>query len=279
METNKIQESKHKVLLINGSGGIEFPDDFLGTYHTHVYCHSGEIAFLFKGKELKAAAGEFVFWYAHSLVSHITFTKNFTATVLLVEAEFLNRNLPDIGWSIDVLLHTRDNPVLYFNEQKNKQKVLSNFQLLNEKLQEVDHTFYNELVNTQMHLFTLEMWHVFAAEFDRNKRTPQSGSIYDRFIHFVQDHCMTEREVKFYADKLFITPKHLNFVCKQNTGISASEWIQQFVKERLTILLENQNLGIVEIADMMEFSSRSFFTRYVKKLLGQTPSEYRSRLG
>ena len=87
-----------------------------------------------------------------------------------------------------------------------------------------------------------------------------------------------DKSIKFYADKLFITPKHLNFVCKQNTGIPASEWIQQFVKERLIILLENENLGITEISDMMEFSSRSYFTRYVKKLLGSTPSEYRSRM-
>lgn len=263
---------------MNGSGGIDFPENFLDSYHIHIYCHSGEITFNFKGRELKAAAGEFVFWYAHSAVSNVRFTKNFTATVLLVDAVFLNSNLPDISWSIDVLIHTRDNPVLHFNEQKNKQKVLNNFQLLFDKLQETDHTFYTELANTQMHLFTLEMWHVFAAEFDRNQRTPQSGSIYDRFIHLVQDNCMTEREVKFYADKLFITPKHLNFVCKQNTGISASNWIQRFVKERLIVLLENQNLGIAEIADMMEFSSRSFFTRYVKKILGQTPSEYRGRL-
>lgn len=269
---------KQKVLLFEGSGGIQFPENFLETYHTHIYCHSGEIAFIFKGRQLKASAGEFVFWYAHSVVSHISFTNNFTATVLLVDEEFLNSNLPDISWSIDVLIHTRDHPVLHFNEQKNKQKVLSNFRLLHDKLQEKDHTFYTELTKTQMHLFTLEMWHVFAAEFDRNKRTPQSGSIYDRFIHLVQDYCMTEREVKFYADKLFITPKHLNFICKQNTGITASEWIQRFVKERLIVLLENQNLSIAELADMMEFSSRSFFTRYVKKLFGLTPSEYRSRL-
>lgn len=273
-----MQEEQQKVLLFEGSGGIQFPDNFLETYHTHIYCHSGEINFTFKGRELRATAGQFVFWYAHSAVSNVRFTKNFTTTVLLVEEEFLNSNLPDIGWSIDVLIHTRDHPVLYFNELKNKQKVLSNFQLLYDKLQETDHTFYAELANTQMYLFTLEMWHVFADEFDRNRHSLQSGSIYDRFIHLLQEHCMTEREVKYYANKLYITPKHLNFVCKQNTGISASEWIQRFVKERLIILLENQNLGIAEISDLMEFSSRSFFTRYVKRLLGFTPSEYRSRL-
>ncbi|MGQ7854403.1 hypothetical protein ACUN24_09150 [Pedobacter sp. WC2501] len=28
----------------------------------------------------------------------------------------------------------------------------------------------------------------------------------------------------------------------------------------------------------MQFSSTSFFTRYVKKLLGQTPTDFRTRL-
>jgi len=44
------------------------------------------------------------------------------------------------------------------------------------------------------------------------------------------------------------------------------------------ILLQNKPLNISEIANKIEFSSRSFFTRYVKKLLGVTPSEYRGRL-
>ncbi|MEL0456751.1 helix-turn-helix domain-containing protein [Flavobacteriaceae bacterium SZ-1-7] len=267
-----------KVQLFEASGEINFPGSFLKHYHTHIYCHSGTMSFTFKGRTLKGTAGEFVFWYAHSAVSNLHFSKNFTATVLLVEEEFLNSNLPDLSWSIDVLVHTRDHPVLHFNEKKNKQKVLSNFRLLYEKYLEKDHTFFEEATNTQMRLFTLEMWHVFAAEFERNKRTLESGSIYEQFIHLVQQNCLTEREVQFYADKLHITPKHLNFVCKQNTDITASEWIHRFVRERLIILLENQNLNIAEISNVMEFSSRSFFTRYVKKLLGFTPSEFRRRM-
>ena len=90
---------------------------------------------------------------------------------------------------------------------------------------------------------------------------------------------MKEREVRYYAGRLNITAKHLNYICKQNTDVSASEWIQRYAKERIIILLQNKNLNIAEIADKMEFSSRSFFTRYVKKMLGITPSEYRNRLG
>lgn len=273
------EHKPEKVLFYEASGDIEFPPNHLDHYHTHIYCHSGEVSFNFKGRTLNANASEFVFWYAHSAVSNIRSSKNFTATVLLVEEQFLNGNLPDVGWSIDVLIHTRDNPVLHFNEKMNKQKVLANFKLLYDKYLDTRHTFYTEVTNTQMYLFTLEMWHIFAEEFERSKRTVLSGSIYDRFIRLVQQECMQQREVRYYADKLNITAKHLNFVCKQNTGISASHWIQQFVKERLILLLEDPKMGIAEIADSMEFSSRSFFTRYVKRLLGTTPSEFRNRMG
>jgi AraC-like DNA-binding protein len=97
-------------------------------------------------------------------------------------------------------------------------------------------------------------------------------------MHLVHEHCLEEREVQFYANKLNITAKHLNYVCKQNTDVTASAWIQRYAKERIVLLLKNKNLNIAEIAEKMAFSSRSFFTRYVKKLLGVTPSEFRNRL-
>lgn len=130
----------------------------------------------------------------------------------------------------------------------------------------------------QMQLFLLEMWHTFEDELDRRKRSLQSGTLYERFLQLVQEHCIKERRVQFYSDKLNITPKYLNYICKTNTRITASEWIQRYTKERIILLLQNKNLSISEISDEMEFSSRSFFTRYVKKLLGASPKEYRERL-
>ena len=67
-------------------------------------------------------------------------------------------------------------------------------------------------------------------------------------MQLIQEHCMTEREVQFYAQQLNITAKYLNYICKQNTDISASEWIQRYTRERITILLQNENLNISEIA-------------------------------
>jgi AraC-like DNA-binding protein len=191
----------------------------------------------------------------------------------------LNDNVPDQNLSIDAILHSRQYPVKELSDKIDKQRVLANFELLNAKFHDSAHRFYEEVLKLQMRLFILEMWHTFTNEYERRKRTLQSGTLYERFMHLVQEHCMKEREVQFYANQLHITAKYLNAVSKQNSGITASDWIQRYTKERIVLLLQNESLNIAEIADEMEFSSRSFFTRYVKKVIGVTPSDYRNRLG
>lgn len=266
------------IILFEASGSIMFPKNFLHRFHIHIFCHRGNMEFDFNGKSYKCKAGEFVFWFAESKLAGLVFSKNFKASVLLVERNFLNDNILDQSRSIDAILHSKEYPVLHLSDKKDREKVLSNFQMLYDRFLETEHHFYNEILKLQMQLFLLEMWHTFANEFARRKRTILSGTLYERFVLLVQEHCMTEREVQFYANQLYITAKYLNYVCKQNTGISASGWIHRYAKERIIILLLDRNLNISEIADKMEFSSRSFFTRYVKKLLGVTPGEYRNRL-
>ncbi|MFT3674395.1 MAG: AraC family transcriptional regulator [Chitinophagaceae bacterium] len=187
-------------------------------------------------------------------------------------------NVPDQGWSINALLHSRVYPVKTGISPHDKEKILTNFIRLQERFEETGHRFYEEALKLQMQLFILEMWHTFAKEYEQRKHSLQTGTLYERFIQLLQQHCMQHREVQYYSQQLNISAKYLNHLSKIHSGITASEWIQRHTKERIIILLQNKNLNISEIADEMEFSSRSFFTRYAKKLLGVTPNEYRGRL-
>ncbi len=268
---------KQKVILYKTASTAQFPEHFQNQFHTHIYCQSGTVKFVFNGKQYQCKKGEFIFWLAGFNVSDLFFSENFKATLLFVSSDLLTANLPSVNMSIDSYIHSKENPILH-PDKKDKEKILKNFQLLYEKSQETNHRYYEEMLKLQMQLFLLEMWHIFEYELDRRKRSLQSGTLYERFLQLVQEHCMKEREVKFYSGKLNITPKYLNYICKVNTGISSSEWIQRYVKERIILLLQNKNLNISEIADEMDFSSRSFFTRYVKKMLGVTPKEYRERI-
>jgi AraC family transcriptional activator of pobA len=272
-------DEHQRIVMLKVSNKEDFPDDFSVNYHTHLLCHRGSITFLFNEVKMKCSRNEFVFWFAKSKLADLQFSKGFSATVLLVANQFLLDNIPDQNWGIDATLHSRQYPVKQLNDKNDRKRVLLNFQLLNNKFHDWEHRFYEEALKMQMQLFVLEMWHTFAKEYERRKRTLQTGTLYERFIDLIQDNCMKEREVQFYANQLNITAKHLNYVSKQNSGVSASEWILRHVRERIIFLLKDKQLNISEIAYRMDFSSRSFFTRYVKKLMGLTPSEFRNRLG
>ncbi|MBF9255664.1 AraC family transcriptional regulator [Pontibacter sp. 172403-2] len=274
-----LSKMQPKVILLEVSGRNDFPNHFQKLYHTHLFCHRGSINFIFNDQEMVCKKGEFLFWFAESRLTGLQFSKSFKATVIFVEKDFLNSNIPDQGWSINAILHSRVYPVKTIHTENDKQKILLNFKWVHDRFMETDHRFYDEALRLQMQLFILEMWHIFANEYERRKHSLQTGSLYERFIQLAQEHCTTEREVQFYSNQLNITPKYLNQICKRSSGVTASEWIHRFAKERIILFLQNNNLSISEIADKMEFGSRSFFTRYVKKLFGVTPSEYRSRLG
>ncbi|WP_369049519.1 helix-turn-helix domain-containing protein [Tenacibaculum sp. UWU-22] len=198
----------------------------------------------------------------------------FIASVLLVESNFLKENIPDQNQSINAILYSRKFPVKHLRNKISREKIKNNFEDLNAVFTEINHHYYEEKLKLQMRIFILEMWHVFSDLYQEHKYSLQSGTLYERFTALLDKYCMQKREVQFYAEKLFITPKYLNHICKKTTGITASQWIQQYTKERLELLLENPEVNISEIADQMDFSSRSFFTRYVKKVIGVTPSEF-----
>jgi len=266
-----------KVILYKPPLKVQFPEDFQNRFHTHIYCQSGWIKFVFDGRKFHCKKGEFIFWLAGLPISELSVSTNFKATILFVDKDLLTTSLPSATVSIDSYIHARENPILH-PDKRDREKILRNFELLYDKSVEINHRFYKEALKLQMQLFLFEMWHIFEDELDRRKRSLQSGSLYERFVQLVQEHCMNKREVQFYSDRLNITPKYLNSICKLNTRITASEWIQRYTKERILLYLQNKNLNISEIADEMNFSSRSFFTRYVKKILGVTPREYRERL-
>lgn len=272
------QAEKPSVILFKAEGQEDILHEFIPLYHTHLYCQSGTIEFIFKGELNKCKTGEFVFWFAESSVSEISCSKNFKATVLCVEKDFLLDNIPDQSKGIDAMLHSNRYPVLHLHEKEDKDRIMLNFQLLFDKSIDKEHRFYDEALKLQMRLFILEMWHIFSNEFEHRKRTIQTGTLYERFMNLLQEFSMRQRDVQFYADRLHITAKYLNTISKQNSGITASEWIQRFAKERIELLLQNTELSVSEIADDLEFSSRSFFTRYVKKVLGMTPKEFRNRI-
>jgi AraC-like DNA-binding protein len=253
------------------------PRDFSRDYFVHVFCQEGQGQFLLEGKKYQLQKNNFVIWLPLSQVEALLFSPDFKATYLFVSFELMSKNNPDISWGIKGFLFSKENPVLPLSAEV-FEKCLVNVLLIQEKSEGANHRFRKELINLQLQIFVMEMWNIFADQMELRFSSTDKGSLFERFLQLVQKHCLVHREVEFYSDLLAITPKYLTEVCKKASGKTASEWIQNYTVQRLIILLKNPKLTFTEIADTLHFSSQSFFSRYVKKNLGQSPSEFRQRL-
>jgi AraC family transcriptional activator of pobA len=80
---------------------------------------------------------------------------------------------------------------------------------------------------------------------------------------------------KDYANLLYITPNHLNSLCKDIIGISAGEMIRAQVVLEAKRLLINLDMSIGEIASTLNFKDNSYFIKFFKKQELMTPEKFR----
>lgn len=97
----------------------------------------------------------------------------------------------------------------------------------------------------------------------------------ENFLSLAQLHYKEERGLEFYASKLFLTPKYLSKVIKENSGTSAGDWIDNYVILEAKALLKTTDMTVQQISDRLNFPSQSFFGKYFKRLEGISPSAYR----
>lgn len=105
------------------------------------------------------------------------------------------------------------------------------------------------------------------------QRSRRSTYVSD-FMELVHKHHHRERSVAFYASKLFISPKYLSLIIKENTGRSATEVIDSYVILEAKNLLRFSGKNIQQVAYDLNFPNQSSFGKYFKHLTGMSPSEY-----
>lgn len=100
----------------------------------------------------------------------------------------------------------------------------------------------------------------------------------ERFISLVADNFKSHRDIGFYADRLCITNKYLSALLKQETGMTALEWIEKYVILYAKSCLSSTSMTIQEISDDLDFPSQSVFGKYFKRVEGMSPKAYRKSL-
>lgn len=203
-----------------------------------------------------------------------SFTPDFDADVMILSSQFMESLLVYLKGTIPVRFGMMRQVVFKNNEQeKQMQEVLT--KAVQHALKQTDNPFRLQMVQ-----------HVMMAIFYASDK-PQSISnnsdvirtnadlLTKQFLELVKENFRKERQLKFYADELCITPRYLSRVVKECSGSSAADWIERYVVLEARALLKSTSMNIQQISDSLNFPSQTFFGKYFKRRVGMSPKEYR----
>jgi AraC family transcriptional regulator, transcriptional activator of pobA len=143
-------------------------------------------------------------------------------------------------------------------------------------LSDTEHPFRDEVIHHSFNLFIFEMGALFKKyRGDDVIQLTRKEELLISFVKLLAQHFKEERSVQYYADRLYVTPKHLSKTVKEITDKTSGEFIDEMVISEAKILLDDHALSIGNVADALHFSDQFFFSKFFKNHTGLNPSEYR----
>jgi AraC-like DNA-binding protein len=122
-------------------------------------------------------------------------------------------------------------------------------------------------------------------ESERKKLYPDSAELtktqnitFKNFLRILEENFRRPEGVEFYAEKLFMTSRNLNLICKNILNQSVSEIIENRKMIEAKNLLMSTGKSISEIGFELGYQEKSYFTNVFKRKAGQTPSEFRAEM-
>lgn len=224
-------------------------------------------------KKFKASAPGLFIVLADQILQTEYFSDDFSGLTTIMSIPFLEDAFVDIQVLMPIFLSVHDNPWIQLNEEE-LQSMIEYYFLLQRTIRRTENP---NMLDTLKHL-TLAFFYGTGYRFhiaqDESKKSKQDILV-EKFLVIVKENFRNQRMIKFYSEKLFLTPKHLSRVIKEKSGKSAGEWIEDYVMLEVKALLKSTNRTIQQISDELNFPSQSFFGKYFKRRAGISPKEYR----
>ena len=173
-------------------------------------------------------------------------------------------------------MQVKKNPHTVF-EPAEFQSLYKSLEFVRSKMRDQGHIFYKEAINIALKMFFLDLGNYYLCKRE-HYITPTLTRKEELFIDFqnlLRENCMKQHEVGFYANKLCITTQYLTTILKEQSGKSASQWIQEALIIEAKGMLKSPRTNIQQIADELNFPDQSTFGKFFKKHAGMSPLSFR----
>ena len=267
----------------NATAGIVFADRVTGFAQAykpgrvlHILCLGGGMSFMLHDVRYNIAAGDYVILPDAALATAFTESPDTEAIVMSLSESFVASLALRSNYGIIGHLSLLQNPVMRLAEDDFRTCREAMETLRRRMAGSAGHLFRDEMLGHLLMAHVLDLYDIHA----RNRRwddvPERAQSLLRRFIGMLYGgEYIAHRDLAYYASRLCVTPHYLSEICRKASGRPASYWLDRFTVNEVTRLLLDKSVPLADIAARMNFSSLSYFSRYVQKHTGLSPSDYR----
>ena len=243
----------------------------------HILCTGGNMSFSFQDVRYNVVPGDYVILTNPALASDFSESTDFDAVIMSLSEAFITSMAIQSNYGIIGHMSLLQNPVMKLSPHDYR-ICLEDMWKLHERLNETQHLFREEMLGHLLLVHILDLYDIHAKSQAERNISERNGDLLRRFVELLyHKEYIQNRNLAHYASRLCITPHYLTEVCKKVSGKPATYWIDRFTTHEIARLLLQKEIPLKEIADRMNFSSLSYFSRYVQKQMGVSPSEYRNQ--
>lgn len=240
-----------------------------------VFCLSGECTFLFNLAEYKVKANDFIMIPPGSILQFCDRSETYQSYVILFSSSLLN-SVDLTRGSFFFSAVVADHPVLSLQE-KDVVLLKDYCSLLKRIFERIHPEMEPEIVRHLLVSLFYGVSSLCRRQYKIKEATQFSRleEINRRLSALILEHHRTDRTVKFYADKLCLSPRYLSAIVKKFNGKKVSQMIERAVILDAQLQLKSSNLTVQQIAENLNFPNPSFFGKFFKRHTGLTPRQYR----
>lgn len=224
------------------------------------------------GKERRSFEGPCLLFIPSNHLHGFSFQPPIAGEVLSISADYLEKSLetePQVLQSLqEILILKGDEPLMLFSQLlETKQQFIKEWQEENEQKSLAMKAHFLLLFTHIYRLFAQQTGNLFTED----KRSLQ---YFQQFKKLIRKNLAEHWSIPQYALQLGISRVHLNRICKEISGESAHQVIEnQFVTDAKNYLLSS-SYSISEVAYLLNFKDPAYFTRVFKRATGVAPSEF-----
>ncbi len=271
--------SENDVIALEDLGKIPDNSSFRADAYIVFLCIQGRGTCLLGEKEVEIQKNDLVFVPYQQIITNVMASFDFKGRGFMMSANYLESMFLLTGkfWPASFVVKT--NPVIHLNNEEMKQS-LDCYNYLSSKLKQPRTEHYQEMIQLLLRSMIYDFYDHVSSKLQLPSYSYTSAeNIFSKFMKMAESEVPRQREVRYYANRLCITPKYLSVICKQSSGKTASAILNTMTIEYIKTQLRSSDKTVKEIANEAGFENLSFFGKYVKRKLGVSPREYRIQRG